>query len=41
MRDMDPEDEGASDLGTHEHWESTYDRELANLGSTGDEGEVW
>ncbi len=38
---MDVEDEGASELGTHEYWEAAYAREFDNLRYTGDEGEVW
>jgi EEF1A lysine methyltransferase 2 len=29
------------ELGRHDYWESTYERELATLEETGDEGEVW
>lgn len=29
------------ELGRHDYWESTYERELATLQETGDEGEVW
>ena len=30
-----------SELGTHAHWEQTYQREMANLAAHGDPGEVW
>ena len=38
---MDLDEGEESELGTHCHWESAYAAELANLQSTGDEGEVW
>ena len=34
-------DDSERELGRHDYWESTYERELATLQETGDEGEVW
>lgn len=34
-------DDSERELGRHDYWESTYERELATLAETGDEGEVW
>ena len=38
---MDGSDGEESALGTHQHWQSTYERELAGLRERGDPGEVW
>lgn len=37
----DSDDDSERELGRHDFWESTYERELATLAETGDDGEVW
>ncbi len=41
MSDSDADSVEPSELGTLEHWEATYEKELANLRQLGDEGEIW
>ena len=38
---MSEHEEHASELGTHAHWQDTYERELADHQETGHPGEIW